>query len=860
MMFRRRRAAGPAGGWSNDRPSPAACVSALVGSIALFLFLAAAPPARAQAPRRATPTIETVTRAYIEGRYDDVARVADQLDAHDPRVVALKARAMAARGRYSQAEELLRPAAARAPASDAALELGLLEQELGRPGATATLQPVAEAVVSAERPQDLARAARALRALGRAKEANAAYRDAAAAAPDDAAINAAWGDLFLENHQTTEAAKSFQIALHADPKWEPALLGLAESFADDNPPQSIELARSALALNPSDVAAQVFIASQAIDAGRNAEAREALGKALAVNPSSLDAHAWLAAIAYVEDREADFDAEVAKVQAIAPSDSKVYRIAGELAAHNYRFDEAVALTRRALALDPHDPRALADLGLHLLRTGDEPGARTALETSFKLDPYSVVTYNLLQMLDTLDRFVTVRDGDLILRMDPDEAPVLREYALQVAHKALGDLGKRYEFTPRGPILIEIFPKQDDFAVRNVGLPGMIGALGACFGRVVTLDSPKAVPPGTFQWEAALWHELAHVITLQMSNQRVPRWLTEGISVFEQKRARPEWARNQEVEFAGLLNAGGVMKLADLNAGFTDPHKISIAYYEASLLVEHLVATYGDAGLRKLLRAYGEGLDTDTALKTALDTSLSELQTGFDQSLERRFGPLRRALDGPDSGTLRGLRPDALQAYAAEHPRSYPVQMALGSALGRRGDRDGAMKAFERAAALVPSAIGDDSPHAQMAALALEAKDSARAIQELRALVAVDFDNVKAARQLASLLQQAGVTDEAKLTPVYQRIAAVDPFDAGAHRMIGRSALAGGNPDEAAREFRAVLALKPVDAAEAHTDLAESYFKSGRRADAKKETLAALEIAPTYQRAQELLLKLVGDQP
>jgi Tfp pilus assembly protein PilF len=63
------------------------------------------------------------------------------------------------------------------------------------------------------------------------------------------------------------------------------------------------------------------------------------------------------------------------------------------------------------------------------------------------------------------------------------------------------------------------------------------------------------------------------------------------------------------------------------------------------------------------------------------------------------------------------------------------------------------------------------------------------------------------------------------------------------------------PDIAAREFRAVLALGPVDQAAAHTDLAESYFKSGKRIEARKQTLAALEIAPTYERAQELLLKL-----
>ena len=47
------------------------------------------------------------------------------------------------------------------------------------------------------------------------------------------------------------------------------------------------------------------------------------------------------------------------------------------------------------------------------------------------------------------------------------------------------------------------------------------ALGACFGRVVTLDSPRARPPGDFSWGETLWHEMAHVITLQLSRQRVP---------------------------------------------------------------------------------------------------------------------------------------------------------------------------------------------------------------------------------------------------------------------------------------------------------------------------------------------------
>ena len=89
---------------------------------------------------------------------------------------------------------------------------------------------------------------------------------------------------------------------------------------------------------------------------------------------------------------------------------------------------------------------------------------------------------------------------------------MREHAVPLARQALATLSKHYQFTPQGPILVEMFPKHDDFAVRTLGLPGLIGALGACFGRVVTLDSPRARPPGEFSWEATLWHEMAHVIT------------------------------------------------------------------------------------------------------------------------------------------------------------------------------------------------------------------------------------------------------------------------------------------------------------------------------------------------------------
>ena len=344
----------------------------------------------------------------------------------------------------------------------------------------------------------MARSARALWALGRFQEANTQYRDASAVAPKDAAINTAWGDLFLEKYKKDEAMKSYQMALESDPKWEPALLGSARALADEDPPQAIALTRQALAINSSDVDAYLVLAGEAAgDARHHDEARQALQKALAVNPSSLGAHALMAALAYVEDKDAEYQAEIAKVLAIAPGYGEAYRVVAELTAQNYRFDEAVAMARRALAIDPDNAQTLSDLGLDLLRTGDEVGARQALSRSLDLDDFDdKLRSNLEKMMDRLDKFTTIHDGDITLRMSKDEAPVMQEYVMALAHKALDTLSKRYDFTPKGPFLIEVFPKHEDFAVRITSLPGMIGALGACFGRVVTMDSPQSAYHGT----------------------------------------------------------------------------------------------------------------------------------------------------------------------------------------------------------------------------------------------------------------------------------------------------------------------------------------------------------------------------
>jgi tetratricopeptide (TPR) repeat protein len=764
-----------------------------------------------------------------------------------------RAQALIARGEYAEAAALLQPFQTSNPTGDAALELGLLQQYVGqRPQARRTLQVLLLAESPSAIPRDYARAARASRALGRFQEANTLYREATTMAPNDPAIQAGWGDLFFEKHDRAEAVKSYQLALKANPDYVPALLGMARAMADENPPAALKYAQRALELNPNNAATHIFIADRLVDDDKLDEARAEIAKALASNPNSLEALALRAAISFVEGKHAEYQTDVTAALKINPTYGEIYRMVGAVTARFYRFDEAVEQVRRGMVLDRENARAQADLGAHLMRTGDETGARRALEMAFRADPYDIYTFNLLELLDELDKFETIRDGDLIIKLHPDEIGVMKEYVLSLAKEALAALSQRWQFTPKGPILIEVFPEHDDFAVRTVGLPGMVGALGACFGRVVTMDSPKARDPGDFNWGATLWHELAHVITLQLSNQRIPRWLTEGISVFEEKRARSEWGREMELAFARAMDAGDVLKVKDLNSGFQrDPRTVSLSYYQASLLVEHIVERFSEPKLRALVQSFSEGINSEAAIRKVLGIEIDDLQRSFDTFLGTRFTALRRALKAPDDFNPE-MPVEKLKAVADANPDSYPIQMALGRAL-RQTDPTAAIAAFERAAVLVPMSIGPESPYMQIVEVALAHGDKAKAAEALEELTEQDHTDVNSARQLVGLTDV--VKDERRHRLALQRVVAVDPFDAPAHTTLGRMALASGQTAEAIKMFRVAIAAGAIDRASAHADLGEALFAGGQREDAKREALAALEIAPTFERAQDLLLKL-----
>ena len=720
--------------------------------------------------------------------------------------------------------------------------------------------------------EDVAMVALASWLMGNFHDANSLFSEATRANPNNLEAHSLWGDLFLEKYNASDAERSYQEAIDINGRYVPALVGMANVIGDERALQR------ALAINPNSIPAMETYGQLLMVNGREEEAQDYFERVLALNSESLKTLSVLASQAALEERSVQYEDYLAQVESFSPNNPIFLGNVADSFGNNYLFDEAVEFARAAIAADPQYWQGYTLLGSNLIRLGEEEEGKANLEIGYENDPFNVLTSNMLKVFDTLETYTTLESEHFKVHMSENDADVLWPYLEPLLEESWVTLTAKYGFEPEGPILIEVFEKSEDFAVRSVGLPDIGPLVGICFGKVITLISPDTL---SANWQEIVWHEFMHVITLQMTGNRMPRWLSEGISVYEEREGRPYWGRSQGLDLVRASEQDKLLHVADLNSGFSgaqDSADLGFAYFQAYLVVDFIADEYGFEKLVELVDQYAFIKEEEERFDEVFDQNLEQFDAAFRGWIDRRVAEINvyvHTEDLPDEGDGHGhgVRENSsailaelynnvslkqhMRARIEENDRDFQAYLQLGIVLFKEESFFEAKQYLNQAYELLPSYTGYPSPPLVLSQIYEQEGNREAQLQQLELLL----QNLQHDYASAIILAEAALEENNFERAEYyiDRAIQVDPYRADVHQLKASYAETIGDSQLAVTEYEVLLKLEINDPAEAQTNLAQAYLNNGQILQAKENILRALETAPSYQRAQRILLQSIdGD--
>ncbi len=624
------------------------------------------------------------------GDRDSAEAALENAKAGDPAakaaVLRARARLRRSRGDHTRAEELLRESLKIAPkeiASQGELLALLVDRgDAQEPEAKALMEALYDAydastAKTAEELLAVARAALARGTSGAFHDANMVLGEAEKAAvrgpePEVSVrdrVLLVRGSIFHEKYASADASATYGLILEHDPWHADALGGLALVLEGEfKLAEASRLATMALQTDPEHPLALAALARIAVIEGRRREAQGLARRATAVNPSHHEALAVLAAVSIIDGDAKATAALEAKALASAKDGRRFAVTLAELLVSMHLYPEADQVLASALGRAPDDPYVNSSYGLNRLRLADEAAGRAALAKAWKRDRFNERTRNTLDLYDNAidPRFTEVKSPGLVLRLPSEdhewvEGELVRSYA-----RARATLDRRYGIDP-GTLQLEVFADPEEFSIRTVGVPSL-GALGVCFGPLITLLGPYR---GTHNIDQVIWHELAHVYAIRLSAGRVPRWFTEGLSEWESEVADPSWARESALLLSAARRQGKLRRLGELELAFLRAGSalgMEVAYATSAYALRYLGETYGHAKLRAILVGYASGASTEELFEKHLGKPFKTIEDEFDAALDARLDQ-----------TIRGWSPSSDKS--SDDPRDVLYREAIAAVRG-----------------------------------------------------------------------------------------------------------------------------------------------------------------------------------
>ena len=664
------------------------------------------------------------------------------------------------------------------------------------------------------------------------------------------------GQLALDKQDYSLAVTQFQKGLKHHPESPELLFGMAQALFPDDRPAAIASLEAVLNINDRHSGARLLLAEHYLDSEQTLESLIEADTVLDTNPRHKMAWAHLALIA---ELRYDTDAATELLQHAQRDDSKnpePHHYIGRKLSLKYHFEEGSQYQRTALELKPDYLPAKLQLTQDLLRTGRETEGWELAEEINEIDPYNRLAFNLTQLHKQHQKFEVVKGEDTIIRMDPKEAAIYGQQAMELLQEARKVLHKKYKYKPKKPTLVEFYPEQEDFAIRTFGSLGGAGYLGVCFGDLITMNSPASQShAGQHNWHAILWHEYTHTITLNLTKNRIPRWLSEGISVYEEMQQNPTWGQQMSPHYKKIILSENNLPISQLSSAFLRPPNpvyLQFAYYQSSLVVEYIVKEYGHDALLKIMADLAEGYPINEALQRNT-TQIEELDERFNihiQQLARAYAP-QLDLELPSAIADQQAHDDWLN----DHPNAIHTLEYTYKELIKTENFEETIPLLEHWISIQPSPpYSSDglNPYLLLARTYKNLNDTNKEKETLDKLAEKTPDSLSAFTRLLEIAKEQ--ENWKQLETNSQRLLALNPLLSEPHRQLATASEKLKKSEQAIQSWKSLLQLNPTDPAHIHFRLA-NLMQEGQPETAKRHLLQALEQAPRFRDAHRMLQSL-----
>ena len=295
--------------------------------------------------------------------------------------------------------------------------------------------------------------------------------------------------------------------------------------------------------------------------------------------------------------------------------------------------QALSYAEHAARIAPDSPDTLAMLGFVQFAGDHTPDAIRSWKKSLALRPDATVSQYLARAereSSAESDFSQRESSHFNLHFEgKDTSENFRRELLATLDSEYDDLVRDLGYSPHDTIAVTLYTQQAFFDVTRA--PSWSGAINDGKLRIPV----SGVSTVTADLARVLKHELTHSFVSQMSSNRCPTWLNEGIAQMEEGKSS---ASNGRV-LAQMFAAGAEIPYNTLEGSFMSYSgpEATAAYAQSLAAAEYIRETYSIGDIQRILERLSQGSSTEAALRGTIHSDYKQLRDEIARWLAGKYG-------------------------------------------------------------------------------------------------------------------------------------------------------------------------------------------------------------------------------